>query len=193
MRLIRLLKLKFNNLQKKIIISNLRNSLKFLGCNFQPGFNLVYLGLENISIGDNFTCGERLKLRAFSEWRGKHYNPSITIGNNVNIESDCQISTISSIIIDDNVLIASFVFISDISHGTNSISDIEVPPLQRDLISKGKIRICKNVWIGEKVSILGGVTIGEGSIIGTGSVVTHDIPSYSIAVGSPAKVIKKIK
>ena len=48
-----------------------------------------------------------------------------------------------------------------------------------------------NVWIGEFVSVLPGVRIGEGSVIGTMSVVTHDIPPFSIAVGSPARVIKR--
>ena len=53
--------------------------------------------------------------------------------------------------------------------------------------------IGKNVWVGEKVTVLPGVHIGEGSIIGANSVVTHDIPPYSIAVGIPAKVIKTVK
>lgn len=168
-------------------------SLKKVGENFQLGLGLVSYGLENVSIGDNFSSGERLKIRTFKKWGTSSYDPSICIGNNVSIESDCHISSINSVIIEDNVLIASFVFISDIEHGTNSSVDIDLPPLQRKLISKGGIKICRNVWLGEKVSVLGGVTIGEGSIIGTGSVVTHDIPPYSIAVGAPARVIKTIK
>lgn len=48
-----------------------------------------------------------------------------------------------------------------------------------------------NVWLGELVCIMPGVTVGKGSIVGAHSVVTHDIPPYSIAVGSPAKVIKQ--
>lgn len=53
-----------------------------------------------------------------------------------------------------------------------------------------EVHIGNNVWIGEFVSILPGVTIGDGSIIGSTSVVSKDIPAFSIAVGSPAKVIK---
>lgn len=49
-----------------------------------------------------------------------------------------------------------------------------------------------NVWIGDKVTILGGVTIGDNVIIGAGSIITHDIPSNSMAAGAPAKVVKKI-
>jgi acetyltransferase-like isoleucine patch superfamily enzyme len=52
------------------------------------------------------------------------------------------------------------------------------------------VRIGKYTWIGGNSTILPGVTVGEGAIIGAGSVVTHDIPPYSVAVGVPAKVIK---
>lgn len=48
-----------------------------------------------------------------------------------------------------------------------------------------------DVWIAARVNVMAGVTIGKGSVIGAGSVVTKDIPPYSIAVGTPAKVIKK--
>lgn len=119
--------------------------------------------------------------------------PKLIIGNNVNIQSDCHIGCINEVIIEDGVLMASFVFISDHSHGQSIYSEMEIPPIERPLHSKGPIHICKNVWIGEKVSVLPNVTIGEGSIIGANSVVTKDIPPFSIACGVPAKVIKTIK
>jgi lipopolysaccharide O-acetyltransferase len=65
-----------------------------------------------------------------------------------------------------------------------------IEPQKRPLNSLPVI-ISKNVWIGESVSILPGVRIGKASIIGANSVVTKDIPDYSIAAGNPAKVIKK--
>ena len=52
--------------------------------------------------------------------------------------------------------------------------------------------IGRNVWIGDKVTILGGVTIGDNVIIGAGSIVTLDIPSNSLAGGSPARVIRSL-
>lgn len=149
--------------------------------------------LENITIGNNFSCGERLKLRTFNDWMGHKLSPSIVIGNNVTVESDCHFSAINSITIGNNVLIASFVFISDHSHGSLNDEDIILPPLQRPLFSKGSIIIEDNVWIGEKACILPGVTIGRGAIIGAGSIVTHDIPPFSVAAGIPAKVIRHIK
>lgn len=124
---------------------------------------------------------------------GVKFHPQIIIGNNVSIESDCHIGAIDSVIIEDNVLIASFVFISDHLHGESKIEDLQICPSKRSLYSKGGIRICRNVWLGEKSIILSGVTIGEGSIIGAGAVVTHDIPPYCIAGGNPARVIKDLK
>lgn len=56
---------------------------------------------------------------------------------------------------------------------------------------KGPVIIGNNVWIGDNVLILSGVTVGDGAVLGAGSIVTGDIPPYSIAVGNPARVIKK--
>jgi virginiamycin A acetyltransferase len=56
---------------------------------------------------------------------------------------------------------------------------------------KGPVIIGNNVWIGDRVTILSGVTIGDGAVLGAGSIVTKNIPPYTIAVGSPAQVIKK--
>lgn len=60
-----------------------------------------------------------------------------------------------------------------------------------DMVSKGAIHVADEVWIGNRVSVLSGVTIGKGAIIAAGSVVAHDIPPYCIAGGVPAKVIRK--
>ena len=49
-----------------------------------------------------------------------------------------------------------------------------------------------NVWIGDKATILAGVTIGEGAVIGANAVITKDVPAYCIAVGNPARIIKKV-
>jgi acetyltransferase-like isoleucine patch superfamily enzyme len=70
---------------------------------------------------------------------------------------------------------------------------LELPPMSRPLVSKGAVIIKDNVWIGEGVAIMPGVTIGENSIIATNAVVTKDIPPNCVAAGVPAKVIKIIK
>ena len=165
----------------------------YLGKNAKIMFPLDAYGLGNVYIGDNFACGERLKLRTFSEWQGQHFTPRIKIGKNVCIQSDCHISAINAVDIGDDVLIASFVYISDHRHGLDDYADVKnISPINRKLSSKGHIIIGNKVWIGEKVTVLPNVSIGECAIIGAGSVVTKDIPPYSIACGNPAKVIKTI-
>ena len=83
--------------------------------------------------------------------------------------------------------------IGDNAHGGLSWEESMIPPIRRQLVSKGEIKIGENVWICDKVTILGGVTIGDNVIIGADSIVTHDIPSNSIAAGIPAKIIKQLK
>jgi len=116
----------------------------------------------------------------------------LLIGDNVQINDYVHIAAGEKVVIGHNVLIASKVFISDINHGNygeiNPDSPL-VPPNERELHTK-QVIVEDNVWIGESVCILGGVTIGRGSIIGALSTVSRSIPPYSIAVGSPAKVVK---
>lgn len=167
-------------------------SFKEVGGNIRISYPLYLYGEKYISIGENFDCGPRLRLEAFEEHLGYQFKPSIIIGNNVSINSDCHIGAINEVIIEDGVLIASKVFITDHYHGEISSDAIIVPPSERKLFSKGSVKIEKNVWIGEGVAILPNVVIGENSIIGSNSVITKDIPKNSIVGGNPAKVIRTL-
>lgn len=82
------------------------------------------------------------------------------------------------------------MLITDHQHGT--LADSDIPVADRELVSKGAVAIGDNVWIGEHVCILSGVTIGEGSIIGANAVVTKSVPAHSLAVGVPAKVVEDL-
>lgn len=91
------------------------------------------------------------------------------------------------IVIDNNVLLANFVYISDNSHG---YEDVNIPIIQQPIVQKKPVYIGEGSWLGEHVSVVG-ASIGKHCVIGANSVVTHDIPDYCIAVGAPAKVIKR--
>ena len=84
----------------------------------------------------------------------------------------------------------AFVTLKDLSENHGIDPECSTPYMDQELTGL-PVRIGTGCWIGEKVIILPGVSIGEKSIIGAGSIVTKKVPSYSIAVGNPAKIIKK--
>jgi lipopolysaccharide O-acetyltransferase len=144
-----------------------------------------------MKIGRGFTTGQYCRIEAmYPEISKEKY--SLEIEDNVQINDACHISAIEKVFIGQSTLIASNVYISDHDHGEFTSDSLKIIPKERKLISKPVI-ISKNVWIGEGVKVLKGVTIGEGAIIGAGAVVTKDIPSYSVAVGVPARVTKQLK
>ena len=115
------------------------------------------------------------------------YNGNIELGDFVSINSFCVLYGHGELIIGNNVRIAAGTIIAPVNH---VFSDPNKPIRQQGIITKGII-IKDDVWIGANSTILDGVTIGRGSVIGAGSVVTTTIEPYSIAVGVPCKVVKK--
>lgn len=149
-------------------------------------------GAEYIDVGDYCTFYPDVELTAWTEYKGTHFSPAIKIGNGCTIRNRNHITAINRIQIGDNLLTGNDVLISDNNHGRTEIADLKIRPQDRPICSKGAIVIGNNVWIGEKAVILGNVTIGDGAIIAANSVVTHDVPAYSIAAGVPAKIIKQL-
>ncbi len=139
----------------------------------------IHLGkyAQIICAGDNcvrFTC-----------WPGKQGNAEIVIGDYCLIAPGVRISAAKSIRIGDNCMLAANVIISDSDwHGIYN----RVRPFR----CTKPVTIENNVWLGERVIINKGVTIGENSVIGAGAIVTKDIPANSVAAGNPARVIKTI-
>lgn len=171
-------KIKFK-IQTLLLKLELKKSGKFMICN-----PLRIEGAKNIEIGHKVFIQEQAWLAASSLVQN---SPLLKIYDNVYIGDYAHIYATNKIIIENNVLIANHVYISD---NTHSYEDIEQAIKSQPVKSIGSITIGQDSWIGEKVSVLG-ATVGKHCVIGANSVVTKDIPDYSIAVGSPAKVIKK--
>ncbi|WP_454060052.1 acyltransferase [Elizabethkingia ursingii] len=129
-------------------------------------------------------------LSAWDSYTDKKYSPSIEIGNDCSIGEFFNLSCINGIVLGNNVLIGRWVTIIDHSHGYLNETELQVAPAERDLVSKGKIIIDDNVWIGDKVTICPNVHIHKGAIIGANSVVTYDVEANTIVAGCPARVIK---
>lgn len=149
-------------------------------------------GLEYISIGEGTSLCKGGILTAWDSYAGKKLTPKIVIGKNCCIGEFFHITACNSIEIGDNLLTGRYVYISDNAHGKSDISQLNTHPVKRFLYSKGSVKIGNNVWIGESVRILAGVTIGDGAIIGANSVVTKNVPAYSVVGGVPAKVIREL-
>lgn len=134
-----------------------------------------------------------LEARSLSNRKASLSEPLITIGNNCIIGQYSHITAVNKVVIGDNLLTGRFVLISDNSHGTFTEEELSIHPASRQVVSKGEVIIGNNVWLGDKVSILPGVHIGDGCIIGANAVVTHDINPYCVVVGNPGKIVKTLK
>lgn len=149
-------------------------------------------GQCNISIGDYTGIQSHSILGCWSQYGDQRFNPSITIGNHCCIGEYNHITACNKITIGDGLLTGRYVYIGDNSHGALSIEEAAVPPRERKLFSKGEIVIGRNVWIGDKATILAGVSIGDNAIIAANAVVTKDVPSNCMVAGVPARIIKEI-
>ena len=146
-------------------------------CKIHPYAEVGYKGKGHIEIGDNVkierfcilrTCGGRIK-----------------IGNRCRIGYFCVMHACGSITIGDDVMLSPEVHIYAQNHGMKKNKLIA-----RQKQTRKGVVINNDVWIGAKSIILDGVTIGVGSVIGAGSIVTKNIPEYEIWAGNPARKIK---
>lgn len=137
-------------------------------------------GDGRIEIGDGVFIGKGTDIRTHAG--------TITIDDHANIGSDCLVGSTNHLYIGKHCLFAARCYVGGAQH---NFKRKDVPIGQQPMDDKGGVRIENDVWLGAHVIVNDGVTIGQGAVIGAGSVVTRDIPPYAVAVGSPARVIKK--
>lgn len=154
--------------------------------------NLQGKGWKNITIGNHTHIQRHCILASWLNHGGVTFTPSISIGNYCNIGDYTQITSCNRVVLGDGVLTGRYVLITDNAHGGLSYAESVIRPSMRNLISKGEVVIGNNVWIGDKVTILPGVHIGDNVIIGANSVVSKNIPSNSMWGGVPAKEIRRL-
>ena len=113
----------------------------------------------------------------------------IRIGGGTFLNLGVQVAAVELVEIGEHCMFANGCFVTD---GNHRFDDPDKPVTWQGFTSKGPTRIGDNVWCGANVVVTSGVTIGERSVIGANSVVTTDIPPYSIAAGAPAKVLRQV-
>lgn len=141
-------------------------------------------GEKNISINRKTFFGANTRLACWGEG-------TIRIGDSCSFGDNNYLTAANNISIGSHLLTGNNVLITDNSHGRIVPDELHLPPIEREIYSKGAVHIGNKVWIGNNVCIMPGVTIGHGAIIGANAVVTHDVPPYSVVAGNPARIIKQ--
>jgi len=139
---------------------------------------------QNIRIGNNVSIFHKVWLLTY---KVSDKVPELIIDDGATIGHFNHITCVNKVYIGKNVITADRVYISDNLHG---YEDIHTPICFQPVYSKGEVSIGDETWIGENVSIIS-VRIGKHCVIGANSVVTKDVPDYSVVAGAPARVIKK--
>jgi acetyltransferase-like isoleucine patch superfamily enzyme len=145
------------------------------------------VGHRHVVVGNNLFIDDMSFIKCLTSQRGDG-KPALVIGDNVQIMHCVTIDANYYVEIGDNTMLAPFSYIVDNNH---SYKDIHIPI--RDQGSEyASVTIGKNCWIGAHVIILSGVSIGDHVVVAANSTVTKNIPSFSIAAGSPAKILRQI-
>lgn len=176
--------------RRAVVTGRLKGQFKCFGSQslLAPGIRL--LSPQCIEIGVHSSIMSHCVLETCPD---AGLQPQLIIGNHVSLGEYSHITCVDKVIIGDGLLTGRFVLITDNAHGSSSAEEKDIAPLVRKVHSNGPVQIGKNVWIGDKATILPNVTIGNGATIAANAVVTKDVPAYAVVAGCPAKVVKMIK
>lgn len=144
-------------------------------------------GEKRIAIGDRVFIGPGSWLQTLPD--GENNSVAVSIGKGTSIAGACVISAVRSVQLEENVLLARNVYISDHTH---KYADMDIPVMAQGVERIKPVLVKRGAWLGQNVVVCPGVTIGTGAVIGANSVVIEDIPDFSVAVGAPARVVKTI-
>lgn len=174
----------------RLVLDVLRTRIIYPGAKIIR-FPIDIRGKKFIDLGRRLTTGRNCRLEAYPS---DNRSVVLKFGNDVQINDYVHITAMCGVTIGDNVLMASKIYISDCAHGSykgdNFDSSPDQNPIDRDYRT-APVKIGSNVWIGESASILPGVEIGTGSIVGANSVVTKSVPEHCLVAGVPARVLKR--
>ena len=142
-------------------------------------------GEDRIAIGDDVFVGAGAWLQTLPD--GKNRATAITIGSGTSVAGSCVISAVRQVVLEEKVLLARNVYISDHIHRYDRC---DIPVMNQGVDKVAPVLIQRGAWLGQNVVVCPGVTIGRGAVVGANSVVNKDVPDFSVAVGAPARVVK---
>ncbi len=177
--------------------------LKKVGENAVFGRSIVFRHPGSVSIGDNSIIDDMCLLDAKGQTNegiviGKNVfigrnsilsckNGNIRICDGANIGFNCEIFSSSEVRLGENSMLAAYTYLIG---GSHEFGDLSMPVVDQAEVSSG-IDVGRNVWLGAGVKVLDGVRIGNDTIVGAGAVVSEDLPEKAVAVGIPARVVRK--
>ena len=173
-----------------------KNVRLFYPKNLQVGYNTIIedgaeincLSQQGIKLGNRVTIGKYAIIRPSNIYGGP-IGEGLTMGDNSNIGPYNYIGCSGKITIGNNVMLAPRVSI----YAENHVFDHPELLIREQGVEKKEVIIEDDCWIAANSIILAGVTIGQGSVVAAGSVVTENVPAYSVVAGVPAKFIKSRK
>lgn len=148
---------------------------------------IILQGRKGIEIGRNVRILKNGRLSLIRSYLGEKFDPQLIIGDDSEIHQNCHITCAEKITLGKSVILVSNVTVTDIIH---PYEDIYTPINKTKLITRPVV-IGDQTYIYNNSVILPGSIIGKHCIIGANSLVNSNIPDYSVAVGNPAKIIKR--
>lgn len=127
------------------------------------------------------SCGRNVNIE-----KRASFTPELRIGDNSGVGIDCEMN--GAVTIGDNVMMGPEVIAYTVRHRHDRT---DLPMMEQGMDTPQPVTIGSDVWLGRRVMLMPGVTVGDGCVIGARAVVTKDVPPYSVAVGVPARVIKR--
>lgn len=164
----------------------------------QPPRSLVQP--QRMIMGDDVKLGPGSRLKCSTRYPGgwmyhpegahveQTFEPMLTIGSRVTATASLQITVFERVTIEDDVMFAANVFISD---GTHAMDRGDVPYKYQGIDSITPVHVGRGAWIGQNVVIAPGVTVGAMAVVGSNSVVTRSVAPGTVVVGAPARAIKR--
>jgi acetyltransferase-like isoleucine patch superfamily enzyme len=144
-------------------------------------------GLDQVSIGNSVVIGRDCWFITHRDDKSPE-GIKLILGDNVSIGMGCSISAAIRVELQDHVLVARNVYISDHAH---AFEDINIPIANQGITQLKPVVIGAGTWLGQNVCVLPGVTIGKHCVIGANSVVNSSLPDYCVAAGTPARIIRQ--
>lgn len=170
------------------VLQQYKSQFYHLGENIVCKEGIVIEGIDKMSIGDNVKLMPNVTLLVNPYFENDKQDVKVSIGDRSFVGRNVIIESFNQVVVEEDVLIGPRVYISDSQH---TYSNPQLPiHYQPSKSMSNRLVVKRGGWIGTGAVLVGGITIGYGSVIGANSVVTSDVPSHCVVFGNPSTVLR---